>query len=52
MGKHNPRYAKRRWWRRFTPWRLIRMFMLVEQERRGKIELHVHYHFGGNRPPF
>ena len=52
MGKTSPRHNKRRWWLRFTPWRLVRLFLLLEQERQGKFELHIHYHFHGKRPLF
>lgn len=49
MRKHGSKYFKRRWWRRFTLWPLTRLFLLIEEERQGKIELHIHYRYNDRR---
>jgi len=52
MGKHSPRYAKRRWWLKYTPQRLVRVFEQLVCQRQTNVEIHVHYHFHGKQPMF
>lgn len=34
MGKHSPKYQRRRWWRRLAPKRLVRLYELISHRDR------------------
>ncbi len=50
MGKHSPRYNKRRWWHRYMPRSLACLFEILKLQRGDRLEVHIHYHFADKAP--